>query len=422
MPENNLENEAMLEAVTPAGKSHEEEDQSTSLKSLRSDPTRAGSIRTALSSLKKKLSSPFVSSFDRSVLSSTCSATQEKTLEEEVEQLNLAPPKYKCIFEPHHFEMTRVANQRKEWALNMVSVLHNGLLMELNDIYLLFSILEKRPLQLDIHDINLVFKWYNQFCVILENFFDIDEVCLYEWIEGRDLLEKSKKLWNEPEDRIKKGKFCRSRREKRRGVILHIMRNIVKYEKNFGGKPILQVLPGFANLFEEFVKAIEGFVKERETGLVEIIEERRERKDLARYELRFWTKTRDCDENGFTMIAMMRWMNKKERKYWTAKMRSLKIADKSSIGEWLQNFDKEHYGVVKECEVKLKAAVDEKKLQIEIHENARQRAVLKSKLSFIAVPGSESMKSGNFVDPDHDSSCHSNIIFEESRLTSLVSN
>lgn len=367
------------------------------------------SVRNAFLSLKNRMSfgtSRGASSHD--VSSRAGSAEEPKSLEQELDELNLAPPNYKRIFTPHKFTIETVENKRKNWAMDLILTPNNGIRAELNDLYNLFSIMEKRPLQLDAHDVELLFSWYEVFNKILENFFELEEVCLFEWIEGRDLIIGSQKYWTNPEGIIERGVFSTGRRKKRRGEILAIMREARGFENRFAGYPVLQILPRFGEAIEELVPVLDSYMRDKEQKLVEIITKRFTRKDRERYDYKFWSKIREMGRGELTLIAMMRWMSKKEGKVWLTKMKSLKVANKAEITGWMEEFETKHHGIVKECEDKLRLAIEEKKVQIEIHENARQRAVEKSKLSFIGFD----LPSG---------SMRSEITLEESRLTSLIS-
>lgn len=347
------------------------------------------SIHQAFASLKKRFSS--APSEAASAEDEKSPTVRVKSLEEEVEELNLAPPNYERVFTPRTFPVEIVENKKKYWARDIVVTSNNGIRSELNDLYNLFAVMERRPLQLDHGDVDLMFSWYEVFNRILENFFELEEVCLFEWIEGRDLISGSEKYWREPEGKISTGVFATGRRNKRRGEILAIMRDVVGFKNQFGGYPVLQILPRFADMVQKLVPMIEKYMLEKEELLVGIIGDRLVRKDRHRYDYRFWAKMKQMDMGDLTFVCMMRWMPKKDRRKWMSKMKAFKIIRKETIAKWVDKFDNEHHGVVVECEQKLRQAIEEKKAQIRIHENAMERAIPKSELSFIAesVAGSD---------------------------------
>lgn len=365
------------------------------------------SLRQAFASLKKVMS---IAKSDTHSEDVTPAAEHVKSLEEEVEELNLAPPNYKRVFTPRKFPIEIVMNKKKDWARDIVVTSNNGIRSELNDLYNLFAVMERRPLQLDHDDVDLLFRWYEVFNKILENFFELEEVCLFEWIEGRDLIKGSEKYWKEPEGKITSGVFATGRRNKRRGEILAIMRDVMGFKNYFEGYPVLQILPRFAKMVQQLVPMIEHYIVEKEELLVQIIEERLARKDRARYDYRFWSKMKVLDIGDFTFVCMMRWMSTKERKRWMARMKAFKIIRSKTVNAWIDKYEIEHHGVVVECEQKLRIAVEEKKAQIKIHENAIERAIPKSELSFIAES-----------DLDDGLSVKSELTLQESQMASLVS-
>lgn len=73
----------------------------------------------------------------------------------------------------------------ENWALDVFSLLHNGIRREMMDLYFILGEMRKMYLGLREDDISMFFDWFELFGSFLLDYFAVEEDVIYPWIEAK---------------------------------------------------------------------------------------------------------------------------------------------------------------------------------------------------------------------------------------------
>lgn len=282
-------------------------------------------------------------------------------------KVSLVPPHYTPAFRQREFPLAPYG--RGEWGRDLVVIQGNGLRTELRDMYAMFADMEKRPTMLTMEDVDLFVDWFATFLNVLGELFDLEETCLFPWIEGVDTLSHERRMWETDRGRVT-GDLSEARRLKRKGYLLRLGKEIEHCADLFERRPVAEGLPALAEAVDKFVKQLMGYIEVRERDLPPIIYKYLRLNDRSRLERIYWGTARSLQHHAFTIVIATNWMGRKQLRRW--KRRVLGIFGQGNYGDWKKTFSMDHHSVVKEFSSRVFTAEAERMAQV--HENDIARA------------------------------------------------
>lgn len=283
---------------------------------------------------------------------------------------SLVPPNYSPIFHKRYIPLM-LFSRKAHWSAQVVSFADNGIKLELQNMYSIFESMEQRPLMLTIADISMFYDWLGTFSIILSNLFDLEELCLYDWIEGKDQMTEEQRKWEEAPARIT-GELSESRRKRRKGELLVLIVCINDCRGSFEGRPVMEGLPQLADRVEKFVAELLAYLELKHEITTKHIMKRLRPKDRIRFERKYWSEAQQVHCPELTIVAATRWMGRRELRRWKSKY--LVGIGKANYELWKESFNLQHYSLVEKFEKSVKQAEEERMIQIQDNDMARARA------------------------------------------------
>jgi hypothetical protein len=279
---------------------------------------------------------------------------------------------------------------RAEWALEMVALVNNGIRAEISDLSKMWAAMEKWPLMLTTNDMSVFFAWFGTFASIVRTLFELEERCLFAWIEGKDMMTSEERKWDATSGRIK-GVLSEGRRVLRKGTIVGLLDGVEMYTaETFAGRPVAERLPQLAHLANELVESLLDYLALKEELLPEVIvSSGLKLKDRKRFERHMWSEIHKVFppgasaasispvHAGLILVAATRWMSGPARRRW---QRKYQPGSAREYGEWSELFFTSHCVAVVELERRVAEAEEERVRQALENSNVHARAVADSTL------------------------------------------
>lgn len=287
---------------------------------------------------------------------------------------SMLPPNYSSVFVDRTPALT-IVSKRSQWALEIVAMSSNGVRQELRDMYKMLTDMERRPLTLTTDDMDIFLRWFGTFGRVLEILFELEEKCLYAWVEGKDQMSEEDLKWQNPHNTIK-GDLSEGRRMKRKGLILQRLITVQRSGSDmFTGRPVAERLPELAVLLDEFVRALLQYLEAKESHLPRVVMDNLTQKDRRRYEQLYWSSLlraagNDRDIANIVTVSITRCMGRRQRSRWRRKY--FKGMSRREYALAQKAYFREHYSLIKELEGRV-AADEVERIQMAA-ENAALRA------------------------------------------------
>jgi hypothetical protein len=289
---------------------------------------------------------------------------------------SLVPAGYAAVFADRTPPLTR-ASGRAQWALKAVAVANNGLRRELADMYKMLGDFERRPLTLTTGDMDIFFSWFATFAAILRALFDLEERCLYAWVEGKDGMSAEDLKWCDSPDRIK-GDLSEGRRMRQKGLILQHAASVGEFGSDaFAGRPVAERLGDLAETLDPLVTALVDYLAAKEEQLPGIVREKGlTARDRQRYEANYWASVPEVaggsDLAGLVTVCATRWMGRRARGRW--RRQYFTGMSRREYARCQQAYHTVHYSAVKELESRVTADECERLRAAAEHDALRARA------------------------------------------------
>lgn len=284
-------------------------------------------------------------------------------------KLSLVPPNYVQAFQHRIFPL--VENKKGDWARNLVSCSGNGIRVELADMYNMFSDMEKRPTMLTMEDVELFVSWFTKFLGVLSELFELEETCLYPWIEGVDTLSKERRMWETDKGRIT-GELSAAKRVRRKGRLITLGREIEVCHQLFERRPVAEGLPALAETINVFVDELMDYIEAKEQNLPTVICRYLSVSDRSRFENMYWSTAIRLENHVYTFISLSRWMDKRQLRKW--KRRVFGVFGYAAYTDWKKTYYVEHHSIVFEFSNRVCQSEAERMAQVEENEATRARA------------------------------------------------
>ena len=284
---------------------------------------------------------------------------------------SLVPPNYTPMFKMPQIDIVH-ADPKKEWALHTISVADNGLRNQIRHMYNILKLVEDRPMDLTMDDVDLFYKWFDRFYTVMVETFALEESCLYAWIEQVDILSAEQRKWR-PSPSPLSGPLSEPKRILNKGDILRLARDVIHYREKLGGAPVCQSLPELAYIIGVFATHLLAYLDIKKCHLPSVISEKMDIKDRRRFEKQYWNAARHSDIASYLVVALTYWMSKKEVRYWKSKC--YLVSGKGQYGKWSNSFRKQYDDIIGEFSRRVIAAEGERHKQGLLNEMARARAV-----------------------------------------------
>lgn len=281
----------------------------------------------------------------------------------------LVPPNYNRAF--RYRTMPPVLFTAGQWADELVAQADNGIRAEISDMYAMFANVEMRPTMLTLADVDLYVHWFRTFLNVLREFFDLEEACLFPWVEGVDSLSNERRLWETDTGRVT-GQLCEARRLKKKGHLIRLGTEIEDCTKLFERKPVAEGLPSLADLVDQFVSHLMDYIETKERELPPIIYRHLKLRDRPRFEKKYWATAQCYENHAISIVVATGWMDNRQQRSW--RRRILGIGGKTTYNKWVHACEVNHSFVVKEFARRVSLAQEERLAQIHENDIARARA------------------------------------------------
>lgn len=283
-------------------------------------------------------------------------------------RISLVPPHYTPAFRQRQFPFAPFG--RGEWGRDLVVMPGNGLRAELRDMHAMFVDLEKRPTMLTTEDVDLFVDWFATFLNVLGEMFDLEETCLFPWIEGVDTLSHERRMWETDTGRVT-GELSEARRLKRKGYLRRLGKEIEHCADLFERRPVAEGLPALAGAVDKFVTQLMEYIEVRERDLPPLVYKHLSLSDRPRLERIYWGTARSLEYHAFTIVIATKWMDRRQLRRW--RRRVLGIFGQGSYRDWKKIFFMDHHSVVKELANRVSVAEAERMAQVQENDIARAR-------------------------------------------------
>ncbi|KAA8499266.1 hypothetical protein FVE85_6851 [Porphyridium purpureum] len=174
---------------------------------------------------------------------------------------------------------------------DVFSVLHNSVRKEMQDLYYIVGSLNKRCLEIAKDDIQDFYEWLAVFALLLEFFFQFEDVVLFPWVETRVALT---------------GALSKEGRASRQQLTNAAIEGIEDCEFKFEHLPPGEVMPQLIHAIEKLSSVLLEHFGVTEKDVVPAAVEAFTEAEGLEFERKFIDTVRASDENHTIMAMLMR--------------------------------------------------------------------------------------------------------------------
>lgn len=226
------------------------------------------------------------------------------------------------------FPQVRMNPWGSKWAIDVFSLMHNAIKAELQDLYKMADVLQRRKMVLTLNHVSYFYQWWSDFEEFVTAALNIEEDIFYPWLASREPL---------------RGDFKSSSRMKAYGKLRNTIISITAYRERFVPQlPVGERLGGLMELIAGCNHIPEYYDKVACSlpGFIELCFNKRDCSYVTRQMISTFRGQNGYDRN---LAMLTRWMSDSNQRMWT--LGHMSKRDMLKVGGWRRLMHREHFSL-----------------------------------------------------------------------------